>query len=386
MNKTYCPIPFTNISLQSDDITLPCCQFMDIKPFKPHIPIYEIINGEFMIDMRQRLLDGQPIDGCETCYDEESMGLISKRLGAINSIGYKTEFELSRIELFLDNVCNLKCRTCSSAHSHLLFSDEIKLYGTTFSPNKYLLNTTFKDLDLSKLTTIEILGGEPTISSNLEEFLTMLELKQRTHEVTISINTNGMLAPIGSLLKTLLNCKKLKLLISVDAPGNLNDYIRGESNFNSISKQLEFYNQLPNQRPENTTEIFVHSAVSIYNVNYLNDLQVWIKKHFTNIGTSFQLVQHPSWLSIANTPQDFKDIIRPTVKNEKIINYLDQHNDDLFAHFINYTEKLDSIRNENLETLNPLLYQYMNEYKNRVDVEVSQQFFSKMINQYKGIV
>jgi pyruvate-formate lyase-activating enzyme len=384
-SKTYCPRPFMSSSLQAFDTALPCCQFQNMKPFtKRHVPIYETRNGEFMTDMRARMLRGDRVDGCETCYEEEDIGITSMRQHQLTTIGYKTRLSLTKLELFLDNVCNIKCRSCSSVHSHLIWNDEQKLYGITLSPTKYLENHIYKDLDLSELDDVELLGGEPTISSNLERFFRKVDQQNRLDKIKINLHTNGMVPPKDTLLKALTDCRYLDLSISVDAYGKLNDYVRGSSNFTAISQQMEFYKQLADQRPAGTTKIQVHSAVSIYTINHVDELTAFVSHNFPSFIKTFQMVQGPNWMSVRNTPDDYKNLVCSKIKDPEMLAYLNSPGENLFHHFINFTQGLDDIRNESLALLNPTLYEYILNYKDKVSPEVSKEFFLKTIAGWKG--
>ena len=50
MSKTYCPYPFNGVSLQPNNMVLPCGQYMDSAPFQKIIPINEVRNSEYIND------------------------------------------------------------------------------------------------------------------------------------------------------------------------------------------------------------------------------------------------------------------------------------------------------------------------------------------------
>ena len=127
MSNTYCPMPFIGSSLQSDGLVLPCGQYMDVAPYKGK-SITEA--RKEMQCIRKTMLDGKHDSGCQ-CPAEEAAGLPSMRQDALQKFGVQPFGQLKTVEIFFDNVCNLKCRMCSSTHSHLWYEEEKELYGVT---------------------------------------------------------------------------------------------------------------------------------------------------------------------------------------------------------------------------------------------------------------
>ena len=62
---------------------------------------------------------------------------------------------------------------------------------------------------------------------------------------------------------------------------------------------------------------------------------------------------------------------------------MEQDGDDLFGHFINFHNKVNEIRQENLGDKNQLLSDTISNYKQIPAVEESKIFFKKIINDMK---
>lgn len=382
-SKTYCAYPFVNASLQSDNTVLPCGQFMKTSLFKNIIPIQQVRDGPVIQDMRKKMLNDKFVEGCQ-CHTEEEAGFPSMRQAGIARYGFTTDTKLRRIELVSDNVCNIKCRSCGSPYSHLWYEDEIALYGESLLGKKYSKNTLYTDVNLADLDEIEVLGGEPTVSPTTEDFFTRLRDAQVVKNLTIKLSTNGMSLPKNNLLYGLENCNRLDLNISVDGYKKSNDYIRSGSNFETVEQSLEFYDKLITARPVGSTVIKVHTAVSIYNVNQLYMLNDYVSSKFPRFNKTLQMVQYPVYLNVQNTPVDFKQYISSIVQDKDILNYMFVQGQDLFGHFINFTQHLDEIRNEDISAVNPHLSDYMLTYTNTISREESKIFFLECINQIKN--
>lgn len=382
MSDTYCPYPFNGVSLQANNTVLPCGQYMDVNPFQKIIPIQEVRKSAYMEDMRQRMLNGQHGLGCQ-CPAEEAAGIRSMRQKTIEEFGVDTSDDLKIVEIFFDNVCNLKCRSCASPYSHLWYEDEKLLYGQTLSDKKYHKNTIYKEIDISKLEMVDIYGGEPTLSQDVDDFLGSLLLDGRLDKITLSMSTNCTKAPSGNILAAIEKAKKIKVALSIDAFGPLNDIVRSGANWNDTVGVLDFWHDVVRHRPKNSSTVMVHSAVSVYNANKIHELDDFVKEYYPLFVRTHQVVQFPVFLSLRNTPKDFKQSVREFIKDEKILNYMDQPGQDLFGHFINFHKKLNEIRDEDLGNLNPWLSNYIKDYKNVPDWFDSQIFFSKAISDLK---
>lgn len=384
MNKnTYCAYPFVSSSLQADNTVLPCGQFMKSSLFQKVIPINEVRQGPVMQEMRRKMLNGELVDGCQ-CYAEEEVGIPSMRQSSITKYGFTTEITIKKLELVMDNICNIKCRSCGSPNSHTWYEDELKIYGESFSNKKYIKNTLYKDLNLDTLTEVEILGGEPMFSPGTRVFFKLLKEQNIIENLSLQLSTNGTIEPKGYILEGLLNCKELNLNVSVDGFGHYNDYIRSGSDWDMIESNLKFYNNLIDLRKDKRTVIKIHTAVSIYNVNQLDLLNNYIKETFPRFLKSFQLVQFPVFLSIKNTPLDYKKLVSKLIENTRIITYLNSEGQNYFQHFINYSEQLDELRSESIQDFNPFLTNYIENYKSKVSREESKIFLIKEFKKLKS--
>jgi len=384
-SKTYCPYPFIGASLQSNGITLPCGQYMNIKPFQENAPIEEIRNNTHMQELRFKMLNNMHDSGCQ-CPAEEKAGLPSMREAALKRFGFNNFGPLQVVEIFFDNVCNLKCRSCASPYSHLLYDEEKLLYGETLSDQKYVKNTLYKTVDITALKEVNIYGGEPLLSLDCEEFFSKLLKESLVEDMTIFLSTNGTVKPKFNTLEAFKKCNVLQLNISIDGYGKLNEFIRSGSDWDIIVKNLQFYQDLKLQRSGKTI-LNVHSAVSVYNINKLEELHSFIKANFPHINLTTQVVQFPQFLSIKHLPKDYKEQVLSTLNFkyaniDGIIEYLNSQADNYFDHFINYHNKLNEIRKESFDNSNPMLSEYIDNYK--LTNTDSSEFFIQQIKILKG--
>lgn len=371
-NKTYCPYPFIGVSLQADGVTFPCGQYMDESKFPKTQSIEDARNNHMQV-MREKMLNGEHDKGCQ-CPTEEAVGITSMRQSAIDRYGIQPFGKIKVAEIFFDNVCNLKCRMCASPYSHLLYEDEKQIYGETLSPTKYVRNTKYKDIDIHNLEEVKIYGGEPLMNKEADEFFKQILLDGNIKNLSINMSTNGTVLPMPNVLEAFLNCKELQINISIDGFNELNEYIRCGSNWDTIVKNLQFFDSLHDKRI-GYTRIQIHSAIGIYNVNMINELDNYIKEKFPRFIKTRQMIQFPVFLNIQNASKEYKDLISPLLDDE-MNRYMYNGNNDYFSHFVNYHKSLDKLRNKELKNKNPLLNDYINNYNIIVD---SSEFFTQQI-------
>lgn len=385
MNKnTYCPYPFIGASLQPNNTALPCGQYMNTQPFRKIIPLHEVRTSIYMNDLRNGMLNGKHGDGCQ-CPAEEATGIRSMRQNAIDRFGYDLSNDLKIVEIFFDNVCNLKCRSCGSSHSHLWYDDEMTMFGNTLADKKHQKNIIYNEIDVSKLELIDIYGGEPMLSQDAEIFFAMMRKDNAIKKVDLALSTNGTVLPKENFEYALLNCKFLKMQVSIDAYGRLNDIIRSGSNFDLLTKNLEYYNSLADKREPGQTKVMVHSAVSVYNINQLYRLEDFISNKFPNLAFDTQVVQYPWVLSIKHLPIDYKEKVKIELGNRypALVEYMMQDGENLFGHFVNYHNMLNKIRQDEFAGLNQLLEQYIADYKNIPSWDESKEYFNQAMTRLK---
>ena len=356
-------MPFREVALNNADILQPCCQNHSYK-----ISIDESFEKSFnsgpLEKVRQQMLAGETVKGCDQCYREELAGVESMRQRSIKKYGIIKNIEIHAIQIQFDNLCNLKCRMCTSMNSHLLYDDELLVLGKTLSPKKFITNTTYKEIDKTYLREIKLHGGEPLISPRAEEFFKEMVLSNEISKVTISTYTNGMVIPTDYILEAFKKCRFLDLYISIDGFGNLNEYIRGKSDFNKIVENLKFYSSLIDSRPEHSTFIGISTVVNVYNVNKLKDLDQFITKEFPEFELDKKFVSYPDFLRIPCLPVEYKNKIQHSVQDyPEVLQFLNKEDTDYFEEFIFYNNTVDKLTNNSLKDVNPELYEFIQSYK-----------------------
>jgi len=375
-----CLAPFSSIVIDTTKKIFPCSAFDNRLEGFGNITtenISTIINNNSWNTLREELADGKLHNGCENCsHRERDTGWTLKNMYQDNGQGYKlTGWEDGRIrqlELSGSNVCNLACLHCSNTFSSAWADDYFRLgydwnVDTTYG-NPELLLENLNRLDLTALNRIEFKGGEPLLNPETVASLEYFKNRDLLKNIDIIINTNATIID-DRLLELLEHAKFVQILVSVDGPDKLNQYIRygrdTVASFENIERTIEKYNALPR------VKIGIACAVMVYNIFRLAEIRDWwneLKLKNTNIELlrDFHLVvTYPEHLNIrvltTNTRQrliayyesvqtelkEFSRVISvlegaylgPTVKNA----------------WIDFTNNLDKIRGNSLLISEPLL-------------------------------
>ena len=160
-SKAFCILPWVHLYVSPHGLVNPCC----LTPWKEEDafgkideqPFADIWNGEKIRDFRKNMLADKKVSSCWQCYENETLGLRSKRqisnenyahklpwILATEKSGYSKDAKPVYWDLRISNLCNFKCRICSHDSSSKLY-DEAKLLGTTIYPTR--VNYSIKDID-----------------------------------------------------------------------------------------------------------------------------------------------------------------------------------------------------------------------------------------------
>lgn len=373
-SDTYCPFPWIALNVLPNMVT-PCCHWAPDQTSG-------IVDLE---SVRSSMLKGERIPNCVQCYHDEDQGKKSRRLEYLEKYGVFYDTKLKILDISFDNLCNLKCRGCVSANSHLIFEDEKEFYGETFADKKYISSTYHKNLDYTNISEINISGGEPFLSKQAEEFMYQLLKEGKLKNVFLGISTNCTIAPSEKWLEILNEAGELFLTLSIDGHGRINDYFRSRADFNHSCEVMKIFKSVKDRR-KNKTQIQLHTTVSVYNINLLEDIEKFTEENFPSFNHTRRLLMWPNYFSIKHLPKEYKQMIRPIVESyydEEILNFLDQDGEDYFEHFINAHDKLDRLRQESLKDANPLFYEYIEKYKSTHPERINSKTF--FMTQFEGL-
>ena len=406
MNQSYCSLAWVGITTDPDGSLRPCCISTD-KVIKDDGSQYnigvdkleDIYNSNFYKNLRQKMLQGEHISGCETCYNNEKYGRESRRL-INNSLFANSEYnettaevKIQYLDMRLGNQCNLKCRMCSPMNSSMIEEefhqnpdpvlDRFYLKSEISVDNWFDTEMFDNNINphLSDIVTLYMTGGEPTLIKKNYDIMQRLIDNGQHENLTLIINTN-MTNANPKFYALLKQFKKVIIQMSIDAVDDLSYYIRYPTDFNTVDKTITDLLALGNQ-------VILHAtpAIQILNLNKLVDLFDYFESRNKKLGRMAIdirpiFVQFPSHLDIQYLPKQYKiDCFRKiymwmmqnckyqsrqfknTINALKGKCYEDNLDTDKIKDFLAFNTALDNIRNMKLQDYNKELYDAVKIYE-----------------------
>jgi uncharacterized Fe-S cluster-containing radical SAM superfamily protein len=308
-------------------------------------------NNEYMKSVRTTMLKGEIPSSCTKCFQEEKVGVVSKRIWETGSWHEDVDIpelilqtqedgtvpeKLVYLDLRLGHTCNLKCVMCSPHDSSKWVADHKKIYPLFQAKElkeqmawdrKEFNNFWHENPDFWKemyaqipnLKQVYFAGGEPLMIREHKLFLEEIIRQGYADKILIRYNTNGLLVD-EDIIDLWSKFKKVKVGFSLDDIGDRNYYIRYPSKWEVIEKNLRRLDNTPDN-----IHVSIATAIQILNIKTLPELAKWkIKQQFKKINFSnvtggieagggivnMHLLYIPTFLSIKCLPPDDKAEVR----------------------------------------------------------------------------
>ena len=381
-----CLMPWYGLSLSPRGDVKPCCLSEELKEniysndFDSVKKSYS--SSEGFRELRRKFLKDIKPSKCKACWEREKFIEYSRRIWFDEKFSeYINPSNLSEIvddpqwvqmDINLSNQCNLKCRMCGVWASHQWVGDEKALGEVEGNPFKRETRDSYLQLleadmevieglipNMKKVRRIDFKGGEPFLARNHHFFLKKLIESGINEKVILHYTTNGTV--VNKKVLTLLSqFKRVNISFSIEATGPLYSYIRGgDYSTKDLYENLKRFDELGN------IHLCANVAMQAYNLLNLRSLHEELNaldlKSFS-AKNSFQcIVNWPDYLSPFVWPQKIRDV---AIQQLSGIEYFEpltkslasqKYSDNLFKKFLDFTERLDKIRNENFWSVVPEL-------------------------------
>lgn len=411
--KAFCVLPWLHSFVNIGGEYQVCCtseefhkgikdnsgKYFNIKD-KPSIE--EVMNSDFMKNLRLEMLDGKMPPLCSRCIITENTGGISRRIldngkfqHLIDELIQSTEPDGSIpvnvicADYRLGNICNLQCRMCNPRSTVMWLKDwnGVKTHEQ-INPELMKEYSSYKWIDEDylleefqrKIRTINLLhfaGGEPLIAPRMAEMLQICIDEGVAGKIGLTYNTNITKLP-EKVLNLWKHFREVRILCSVDGYGKVNDYVRMPSKWEVIDKNLKYLDD--NAADLKLSDIFLSTTVQAYNILNLNDLFEYLKgfKHINKIPNLVDLYS-PDYLMTQVLPPHVKAEATKRMKalvptfdrksmmgKEYLIDNIDQvlnfmNSKDLHSHlwndFVIFNQKIDEKKGMSMKECIPELYQ-----------------------------
>jgi MoaA/NifB/PqqE/SkfB family radical SAM enzyme len=366
-----CILPWIHIEADAKGRAKPCCLYEgDLGNFAEE-NLSDIWNGEKITSLREDFLqDNRPI-GCRQCWTTEDVNGESKRLrDNFRFRHHQQRFDLpidkilppTYYDLKLGTVCNLKCRTCSTASSFKWEEDEVMLYGESLNPNvkSYWISDEapiWKELseNLEYTESFDFSGGEPFLIKRHVELLKECVDKNVAKNITIHYNTNGSIMPSKELQELWQEFKDIDVMVSMDCIGDRFEYMRHPAKWNVVEHNFDFFNF------QYYITASICYTISIFSLYYMPEFIQWAKdKELDDNQYFFNLMAAPTYLSIKNIPpasyKTFEQQLAGYDDAKQFLDIMKSEYMDERERFNWVTDSVDKFRSENWATTFPEIY------------------------------
>jgi len=342
MSDTFCIMPFVHQNLKHEGRVCACWRGQTTLGNSTTSSLTEIFNNDETKKLRQELLSGIKSEGCRSCWDLESSGVMSTRQETLQSwkiendqivfneskddvvpkqletyvrstinddFSYSIE-QLKSVEIRFDNTCNLMCRHCSPVYSSLWSKaaarspEMAELVKDSNKPSVKLNTDIIDEIEIlaPHLQEILITGGEPLYHEKHYKFLEGLE----DYAENIVLNYNSNLSTLehkgNNVLPLWKKFKNVGVLVSIDATPDIYPYIRVNGNIDKVEENIKQINKT-------LDNVFLQATCTTSVLNMTRIVDVF--KYFMqlNVRVHASLVQYPSSLNPRILPKALKEQI-----------------------------------------------------------------------------
>jgi sulfatase maturation enzyme AslB (radical SAM superfamily) len=338
-SNQICSVPWTHLDISLGGRVVPCCRYRgDLgTPDK----IVEIWSGEKMKSLRHNFLHGQGVKSpacskCDTDSDVRSMihikNNIALYLGLVDDIDLENPKLPSAATISLNNTCNLSCRMCTPLFSSRV-AETVKKSPLLASmihsqPSVKSSVDTLNEI-LPNLKFVSFLGGEPFYNKDFIQILT--RLKEQAKDLKAVVITTNMTILNIPILEELKSIDKVRLIISIDGPEQIHNYIREGADYKTIIDNIKFVSK---NYP--MIKLMIADTIGALNVGYIPEFIECINDLKNNHNIDIEafnnnLVFDPVPLHPASLPEHVKNMYREKLNNFNESNHIIMNSRNLIA-------------------------------------------------------
>lgn len=264
--------------VRSDGTCQICCQHQTPKEHAVNVnrdSVDRWLTGSYVEHIRNQFLADQRPPGCAACWTHEDAGGTSMRMRSAREyeiLGVDAERpRIENLEIDLGNLCNLKCLMCSEKNSSALLAENKRLginkidqQDMDWTDHGY---DQVQALIQQRPKVLNIRGGEPFYNRRLIDIVEQIP-DDLARTMVLHITTNATMWNTR-WHQALGRFRLIRMMFSIDAVGDLYEYMRYPAVWSEVERNIADICQLPNVRP------LVHAVVQNLNISHLGLLIDW---------------------------------------------------------------------------------------------------------------
>ena len=321
-HKNACALLWTHAAIDMNGEVLPCCRFRRMDYTAPNIQdgLANAVNGEMFSDIRKRMLAGERLENCFKCWEQEKNTGISMRTDYSKKYAdyIENKPKSKYLEIGFSTHCNLACRMCGPEYSSKWSNIKDPKQSVKMG---FDLNTDWFDMDLSELDEIKVIGGEPMMATQHDDFVEkLIQQHYNLDKLRISYHTNATVLPKKRIVEFWQQLGEVRVYFSLDGVGKVNEYQRPGHDWETILKNIEEYKTY-----SGNIILGTHTTVTALNIMHINDFLLWREKILGTDRLTLDTAEQPYHLCISNMSEEMKQraiTACEQIKNEEIKNRL----------------------------------------------------------------
>lgn len=341
-SKTFCSMAWDHQFIDPTGRVKPCCRFAEKhRPKENNLKektLSEVFYGNWMNDIRKKMLAGEQVDGCVRCYQEEEAGKRSLRERyhdnktlPIDELVDIDNPKIGWIELAISNDCNLACRMCDSRYSWKWFKEEQEIYGKTWNTvEKSKSDITNIYPFINDLVHIKFTGGEPLMTKDQWVLVDKLIAERDCSKIFLNYSTNCTIMPKNSWIEKWSKFKTVEFALSFDSADPAeSEYIRWPAKYETTEAVTKRFLELKKSHGFN---VLLRSTISILNIWNMPESMEWWWEH--DEGMKIMNPTHltyPEILCATALPEHIKERV-----TKKFNNYIENSNNDKINKSLEY--------------------------------------------------
>jgi MoaA/NifB/PqqE/SkfB family radical SAM enzyme len=332
--NTFCMAPFSRMTGGPEGTYRTCCYHPPIE--KRYTNVLDAFEGGEMQILRQRMLDGEHIKECESCYYYESIGELSQRQVINQEHTYIKEYHLEGLEISFNNKCNFACVTCKPESSSI-WEDRVGKIDK--------ITPDYSGVDFSKLKHLSFTGGEPTIQREFSpKFFAMLDEQVKYDTLFFSMNTNCSKFVHRPWVEFINKLKRVMIMTSIDGIGAVGEWVRLGLKMDIWEKNALRWKDLLKDNKEYTygdmtSGVWSNFVMTNYNVFNVDETE----KYLASLGIRMRKTNcfSPEYLSPEYLPDEIKKELPANDFVQNILN-ANEYNEKHCKEFMVYTKYLET--------------------------------------------
>jgi len=311
--KNFCIAPWVHSYIMPNGGIFPCCTTPYNKPFhvlKPGDKIEDYYNTDNFTKIRREFMAGKRPVSCSECFIKEDDGIKSERIkhfkkwdkdyadviSRTSSEGVFSEPKLKYLDIRESNLCNYKCRMCSTHSSSKWLQEDKELRGEILpgyrragiNPVTGIMKAgaDYSSYDLSEVEEIHFAGGEPLIMQETYDIIEALKIQRPDNfnlvDINIITNASKLTWKSNDILESVKDFDYVGVSCSIDGMdlrhdylrnGGINDWYRVKHNIQTLVDWKEELSTVNMRRSSNKRRtVRFHTTITWANLYHVWDL------------------------------------------------------------------------------------------------------------------